>query len=182
VLGYPPLLSLDGSLEVISGQTPDLYRNIAMMKQFMHLVISCLLLGSCASAQREEAPPFQVFWNNFRIAVINDDKHIISSFTKFPFEVKEPSDTTPIKYYDRAKFLKIIDPLLDQSFYLLSGKDVITNSMRKVIINKQKIVKSNLLGENIARIEQFTFIRSEGKWLFDRAYVEDIMLIHEFFK
>ena len=48
-----------------------------------------------------------------------------------------------------------------------------TTSMREIIAAKNEVTTNDLVDHDLARVEQFTFIKVKSGWLFNRAYYEE---------
>jgi len=73
-----------------------------------------------ASAQNTYFPvdsSFQVFWDEFRGAVINTDSAKLFKLTNFPLETKGNLDTDPNLYIQTDKFLEIFNWYLTQKYF-----------------------------------------------------------------
>lgn len=149
------------------------------MVRFLVSFLFCIFLVSCAYAQpeRQQDYSFQNFWTEFRRAFLDGDQKTIAALTKFPFEVKGPDDSDPVLFFDKATFLDIYDTLMKQQIYVPSGTGFVTKTMQEIIHEKTTVTDLDLLSEYMARVELFTFVRENGKWLFNRMYIDDTDLI-----
>jgi hypothetical protein len=137
--------------------------------------LSMLAIGlvGCGTAAHAAESSLQAFWSEFRQAVIHEDKQRVASLTRFPFEVRGPSDGDPVLRYDRAKFLGVYHRLMAQVIYVPEGSEIATKTMRDVVEEKPDIVPRDLLRADYARVHQFAFQEIDGHWLFVRAYLEE---------
>ena len=146
------------------------------MFRCLNIFFFFLSLVCCVFAQQDEpsaAGLFKSFWAEFRTAILNGDMEKVVSLTKFPFEVRGPDDSDPVVYHDQNAFMKIYNDLLNQQIYKMTGSKLTTISMREIIKNKPNAIAGDLLSDDFARVEQFTFIKVKNSWLFNRAYFEE---------
>lgn len=142
------------------------------MKKLITSVAVLLVLVTNVQAQRPVAE-FQVFWNQFRAAVLQDDKSQIAALTSFPFTTRGPFDRDPTIKHSRAWFLKKINGLLAQKHYRYEGDKLKPFTMRELIEEKQTItVKDFNGGGNRVWMEDFIFDKRRGRWSFTFAYTE----------
>jgi hypothetical protein len=142
------------------------------MKKLIPLVAMVLVLVTNAQAQRPVAE-FEAFWNQFRAAVLRDDKSQIAALTSFPFTTRGPLDRDPTIKHSRTWFLKKIDGLLAQKHYRYEGDKLKPFTMRDLIEEKQTITEKDLNGGgNRVWIEDFIFDKRRGRWSFTFAYTE----------
>ena len=144
--------------------------------KFLYVAIIFLLLSCCALAQQNErknTDDIQQFWTEFRSAILSNDKEKVASLTKFPFEVKGPEDSDPVVYYDKKGFLNILDKILNQPVYQMNGANLNKTTMGEIVKNKTDVSDFDLLSDDSARVEMFTFIKENNEWLFNRAYFEE---------
>jgi hypothetical protein len=112
---------------------------------------------------------FQLFWTEFRQAIMANDKEKVASMTRFPFKTRGPDDGGPFEKYTKASFLKALDEMLQSDPGLIGEPD----TMRR-FIERQTTVTSKEVGTNsFARIGDFVFEKARGKWLFTMAYLDD---------
>ena len=144
--------------------------------RFINLTFLSLLFVCCAFAQQNypsTSDSFQSFWAEFRTTIVKGNKDKVVSLTNFPFKVRGPDDSDPVVYHDPKAFMKIYDDILDQQIYQMNGSKLTKTTMRKIIREKPNVTAGDLLSDDFARIEQFTFIKLRNKWLFDQAYFEE---------
>jgi hypothetical protein len=102
-----------------------------------------------------------------------NDTNQVTLMTRFPFEVRGPDDSDPIKHYDRKKFRVIFKRVVVQPVLLPSNRKFISKSMLKVIDDKRDITTVDYQTPTIFQVEQFEFERIEGHWFLTRAYLEE---------
>ena len=144
--------------------------------KLLNAAIIFLLLSCCALAQQNERKNFegiQQFWTQFRAAILSNDKEKVASLTKFPFEVRGPDDGDPLVYYDKKGFLGILDDILNQPVYQMKGTNIKSTTMGEIVKDKTEVSDADLLSDDFARVELFTFVKEKNRWLFNRAYVEE---------
>jgi hypothetical protein len=139
------------------------------LRLFLPLLLAICTVGSAA----ESGMSFHSFWSEFRQAVVDNDKTKIASMTRFPFKVRGPDDSDPVKQYDRPGFLSIYERLVVQRVYLPEAGQIVAKSMRELIAGKSEITPEDFLTKNVVRFQQFEFERSKGRWWFTRAYLEE---------
>jgi hypothetical protein len=113
------------------------------------------------------------FWHNFRQAVLANNVDQVSSLTRFPFEVRGPDDSDPVKNYNRKSFGGIFKRVVVQPVLLPIKGKFITKSMLQVIDDKKEITDKDYMTPEAFQVEQFEFQRISGQWFFTRAYLEE---------
>ncbi len=141
------------------------------MKKLIASVAIVLVSLANAHAQSHVAE-FQAFWDQFRSAVLQNDKARIAGLTSFPFTTRGPLDRDPTIKHSRAWFLKSIDLLLAQKHYRYDGPRLQPFTMRELIEEKQTITEKDLSVGNRVWIEDFIFDKRRGRWFFTFAYTE----------
>ncbi|MBU0699826.1 hypothetical protein KKE26_00780 [bacterium] len=146
-----------------------------MFKTMLSITLA-LCCVACSSTQKNS--DIDQYWSTFRQAVLDNNRNKVICMTRFPFEVRGPDDSDPVKHYSRKEFLVIYGRLLAQSELLPSGeKDVWKwKSMRRLIIENNKIPPEDRLSPDFIRFyqfHQFEFQRIKGRWFFTRAYLEE---------
>lgn len=146
------------------------------MSRILNTAVIFLLLTCCVSAQQDKqknTEDVHKFWAEFRAAILSNDKEKVASLTKFPFEVRGPDDGDPLVYYDKKGFLGILNDILNQPVYQMKGTNIKSTTMGEIVKNKTELSDSDLLSDDFARAELFTFIKEKNRWLFNRAYIEE---------
>jgi hypothetical protein len=84
---------------------PILDRERKMMRAFKIIlpIILALFCVVCSAAEKDSG--YSQYWGEFRQAVLDNDKGKIADLTRFPFEVRGPDDSDPVKKYDTKGFL-----------------------------------------------------------------------------
>ena len=135
-------------------------------------IVAILMLSLGASAQTP-VTEFQAFWDEFRSAVLQDDKARIAALTSFPFTTRGPFDRDPTINHSRAWFLEKIDGLLAQKHYRYKGPKMEPFTMRQLIEEKTTISAKDFNGGNSrVWVEDFVFEKRRGRWFFAFAYTE----------
>jgi len=134
-------------------------------------VILALFCVVCSAAVKDSGS--NQYWSTFRQAVLDNNKEKIVAMTRFPFEVRGPDDSDPLKHYDRKGFLAIYERLVAQPVFLPSDGKIISKSMRQLIGEKKEITPADYLTSDSIQFHQFEFKRIKGKWFFTRAYLEE---------
>jgi hypothetical protein len=146
------------------------------MPRILNLGLVFLSLTCCVFAQQEKSNDTEnihKFWTEFRTAILNKDNGKVASLTNFPFEVRGPDDSDPVVYHNEKGFFRILDDILDQPVYQINGTNINVTSMRDIIKNKPDVFDSDLLSDDLVRVELFTFKKVQKKWLFNKAYFEE---------
>lgn len=141
------------------------------MKKLITAVALVVLSFGNAYAQ-SNVSEFQAFWDQFRAAVVKEDKNEIVALTSFPFITRGPFDKDPTLKHNRAWFLKNLDALLAQKHYRYDGPKLQPFTMRQLIEEKQTITEKDLSNRNRVWIEDFIFDKRGGRWSFTFAYTE----------
>jgi hypothetical protein len=141
-----------------------------LLKLVLPLVI--LLFGVGNSIAQKDSD-ITAFWRTFRQAALTSNYDRVASVTRFPFEVRGPDDSDPIKHYNRKAFPVIFKRVLSQPLSLTSEGRIITKSMLEVIEYKTEIIPTDYLTPSIIRVNQLQFTRIDDHWLFTRAYLEE---------
>jgi hypothetical protein len=131
-------------------------------------VIAITIAGpvSCSRpAISSSSSNFQQFWADFRMAALQNDVDRVIALTRFPFKTKGTLDSDPPKSYDMSAFRQLLPKLLAEDVGL-SSEPV---SMKRYIEQKTTVPEQGLK----IRVGQFVFEKSQGKWAFAMAYVED---------
>lgn len=122
--------------------------------------------ASIATAQTES---FERFWQAFRQAILAGDRNTIAAVTRFPFETRGPSDDDPVGKRDRAGFPALLDSLLAQE----SGMGD-SETTRQFIERTTTLTERNVApGAKEARVGDFFFVNTDGRWWFARAYTDE---------
>jgi hypothetical protein len=143
--------------------------------RLLNAAVISLLLACCALAQQNErknTDDIQQFWTKFRAAILSEDKEKVAALTKFPFEVRGPDDSDPLVYYDKNGFLGILDEILNQPVHQMKGSNLNSTTMGEIVRNKTEVLDKEIISENFARVDLFTFVKEKNRWLFNRAYFE----------
>ena len=133
----------------------------------LQMSVSC---GQTAGDNQSPLDGFRKFWSDFRQAALAGNREKVASMTGFPFRTRGPLDSDPVKTYDRASFLGILDKLLEQD----SGLGRQPETMRR-FIERTATVTDKMLGDGgaTARVGAFSFQRMGGLWRFTSAYVDE---------
>ncbi|MFH0894746.1 MAG: hypothetical protein V2A54_09940 [Bacteroidota bacterium] len=116
----------------------------------------------------------QDFWNQFRQAVLTNDKNAIVSMTSFPFFTQGPTDDYPIvSHNNKVEFAKTIDTLLNSNI----ASAYKSESMHTFIVRNKNIAEIIATADDGSRnfqdmcyvINKFTFWKMCGKWYFSEA-------------
>lgn len=128
------------------------------------LVILSLLLPVCGCAADE----FQSFWDNFRTAVLANNKQYVINSIKFPFKVMGTLDDDSTQLIEKSGFDSFYSKILSAD----TGLNAKPESMSQFIERNQRVDKSWVTGDE-AIVGNFRFIRIAGSWYFIAASVDD---------
>lgn len=140
------------------------------------LLVGILFCSACSSVKEpvaKKANEENQFWQAFRQAVLDDNVDTVISMTHFPFEVRKPDDSAPVKRYEQQDFPALYEQLIAQQVYYPSGGAMSSKPMRQLIAEKQQITPGDFIKPNLIQFLQFEFDRIDGRWLFTRAYLEE---------
>jgi hypothetical protein len=129
---------------------------------------ACSVNNSAVKANEENQ-----FWSEFRQAVLDNDRDKIVSMTNFPFEVRGPEDSDPVKRYENKDFPAIFGQLVAQQVFFPSAGRIVSKSMQQLIDEKKEITQGDFMAPDLIQFNQFEFERINGRWLFTRAYLEE---------
>ena len=149
-----------------------------MKKQIMALIFSIFCLSPTLANDITESTDqsFDDFWEQFRSAVIQEDLAAVTQLTQFPFQTRGSHGNQSIIRYDRSSFMTIFNKIIDQKVYTLDNQQLVPKTMKQVIKGVQDINDKHIIRDDLARVEQFTFIKTdEGAWLFERAYLSNLV-------
>jgi len=152
------------------------------------LLLAFLLAGACSAGESAEGPApahaqaaeqaatsadFAAFWREFRAAVLAADAQRAASLTRFPLEVRGPDDGDPVEPCTRAEFEAVFARLIAQVGYVPAGDHVLERSLREIVETLPAPPPKARLTADFARVEQFEFRLSNGRWQLTRAYLEE---------
>lgn len=133
---------------------------------FFALIIS----SGCAAGKSDNS--FQIFWTEFRTAVIQNDYKSLEKFTKFPLEIRGPDDSTPTEYLKKDDFEDVFNRVMQQKTYVpLDDDSLVETSMREIVDNTRLIADAKDVEEY--QIEQLVFEYVSGQWFLTRVYLDD---------
>ena len=116
---------------------------------------------------------FNVFWSDFREAVLNNNVSEMEKFTQFPLETRGPYDFNPVIKFDKSKFEKIMNLYLKEKI----GTDVdFTETQLEYIRNHKNLDSLNakqpvVQGGNWARVGDMQFKLINGSWKLTFVYL-----------
>ncbi|HTF97350.1 MAG TPA: hypothetical protein VL995_14525 [Cellvibrio sp.] len=141
------------------------------MKLFFKITLLLTLIFSpwCKADERDDS--FQLFWTEFRAAVMQNDYEQLKRFTKFPLAVNGVADFIPVEYIERKAFKDIFHKLMDQKIHLIHGDDYTLTDMMDVVSKTEAPLDAKNGDEY--RVEQLVFEYIDGRWLFTRAYLDE---------
>ena len=108
---------------------------------------------------------FSIFWEQFRMAVLNSDTNQIIAMTQFPFRARGTFDDDPIIKYNRKKFVPMFQAFLRQGSGL--GETTEFDEIKKAIKPKETDVNGKY-----ARISDLAFDKTDKGWKFAFAYLD----------
>lgn len=142
-------------------------REIAMKRFTSFLCFSLFAVVSIyGGSDQTELKEFRHFWKEFREAVMVNNKPTITALTQFPFLTRGEMDSDPILKHDRAWFQRNYSSLLDVD----PGTQPSPETMRALIVRKNKIEGNDIQTKDFVRIGVFEFKKIDGKWRWVFAY------------
>jgi len=136
------------------------------------LAVTFLLLSVTAYAAENDADANR-FWRMFRQAVLHRNNGQIASMTRFPFEVRGPDDSDPVRFFERKAFPDLYKQVVSQQVFVLSDGNFIAKTMLQLIKEKKEITSVDYLIPTSFTVHEFEFQLINGHWLFTRAYLEE---------
>lgn len=122
-----------------------------------------------SSPDDKASADFQIFWQSFRKAALEDNRNELVRLSNFPFETRGVLDTDPVIKHDRKWFLRNWPKLIAIDPGLLSTED----SMRQLIERTVEVTRKENPVEGGARVGDFEFKKLRGGWRFVHAYFEE---------
>ena len=141
------------------------------MNIFLRTVLFFISIVSLGCMANNKDSSFQLFWNEFRTAVVEDNYANLEKLTKFPLEVRGVHDSMPIEYFKNDEFKIIFDRIMEQKIYSVHEEDLVLTNM-KAIVNDTELVSDMKNGDQY-RVEQLVFDYIDGQWFFTNAYLEE---------
>jgi hypothetical protein len=133
------------------------------------LVLTVTVAGSAEGTQQEG----NVFWRDFRNAILTENNAQLVSMTRFPLTVRGVSDNDTVKHVGKKAFPGVFRRILAQPVTVVSGDNFVTTTMLEILLKKGQLQpRDYLTGEQI-RVEQLLFHRINGRWLLTTAYLEE---------
>lgn len=145
-----------------------------MVRRIFNCVSSVILLSlftSCVNANED----FRPFWDQFRLAIENNDKNKVADLTQFPLETRGPDDSDPVISVSRDEFLaKGYDKTMNQfeDSVAVGGKAIDVN-LRQAIVKKTTLSTNDQQSADFAFILSMQFKRTGGIWKLTRIYIEE---------
>lgn len=129
------------------------------------------LFAHCAGASED----FQPFWDQFRLAVENNDKNKVADLTQFPLETRGPDDSDPVISVSRDEFLiKVYDKAMNQfEDSVVIGEKRIDMNLRESIVKKSTPSANDQQRADFAFVLSMNFKRIGGRWKLTRIYIEE---------
>lgn len=113
------------------------------------------------------------FWTAFRDAVLVNNEKKLVAMTKLPLEVHGISDSTPVKYYERAQVPSLFNKILMQPEFIPIKGRIVPKTLLRLIYEKKSITQSDLAHPDFFRFYQLEFQRIKGQWSLTRAYLDE---------
>jgi hypothetical protein len=141
-----------------------------IMNKFLKLLFCGFLLSAVACHASNKEKSFELFWPEFRHAVLADDYSSLGKLIKFPLEVKGLDDESPAEFYEADQIKELFPILLSQVIYNYDQDELEEMSFREVIT--QKVVIKGDAAKTEQRVDQFEFKKIDGQWYLVKAYLE----------
>ena len=149
---------------------------ISMKSQLIMFLVSifCSATVTAKDLTAAEAQSFNQYWDKFRQAIVNENLDEVTKLTQFPFQTRGTNGSDSTVKYDKSSFITIFKKIIDQKIYAFNNQQLVPLSMKEVVANAENISKEHLIKDDLARVEQFTFVKIGGHWYFERAYISDL--------
>ena len=125
---------------------------------------------SSASRGSSDYTEFDVFWADFRSAVLSNDSEAVMALTHFPFQIKGDYDGDPVILLDQAAFERNIAAMLARD----PGTSLDKTTQRDLIAD---LVSPGPDSLNFAMFGGFVFERVDGRWWFVMANMDPDSLL-----
>lgn len=127
------------------------------------------------SVNKNSKNDLNIFWGQFRQAVIEKKIDQVAALTQFPLEIHGTLDSQKIKKISREEFSEWFIKLLEQPIYSVKsdGTPLKSRTMEQVIRDQINLPSKNKSSKNRFRFEQFQFEQIEGQWRLVLAYWEE---------
>jgi hypothetical protein len=146
---------------------------VLMTRYIAFISITFFCLSTTVAFAAGKQTDATVFFHTFRHAVKSNNIEQVSTLTRFPFEVRGPDDSDPVRRFDRKGFPAILKRVLVQPVFVTADGKSVTKSMLQIVEEKRDLEEKDYDSPNFFRIEQFEFQRIRGRWAFTRAYLEE---------
>jgi hypothetical protein len=133
------------------------------------LLVTVAVVASTAGTQQDG----DIFWRDFRKAVLMQNNAQLLSMTRFPLTVRGVSDNDPVKHVGKKAFPGVFRRILVQPVTVLSGEKFVTETMLEILQKKERLQPKDYLTREQIRVEQLLFQRINGRWLLTTAYLEE---------
>lgn len=143
----------------------------AMLSAMLGAILFVFNTVACSS--EESTGSRQVFWTEFRQAVLANDVRKLAGMTDFPLEVRGVDDSQPAELYGKERFENILGKLLAQPVFSLKGNEIATSTTKDVIRSTSTIAGDHAMSANSFRVDQLVFELRNGQWKLVRAYLEE---------
>lgn len=152
------------------------------MKRIKVILLFFWLSLLSVEIRAEITEDFQIYWDDFRNAVLAWDKEKVADMTHFPFETRGPDDSEPIIRINRGQFIKCI---LERSMrqYERDAKIngiPVEESLREAIFNtktlkadKQIVNGNSGQPHDFVRVFDMIFKRVKGRWKWTFVFLEE---------
>jgi hypothetical protein len=136
-------------------------------------VLLVLIVSVMAFAGGTQDDDGNIFWRDFRKAILTQNNTQIISMTRFPLTVRGVSDNDPVKHVGKKAFIGVFRKILVQAVTVVSGDKFVTETMLDILQKKEQLQPRDYLTKEQIRVEQFLFQRINGRWLLTTAYLEE---------
>lgn len=139
-----------------------------------YLLISILVVITSACFAREPASSAQLFWKEFRQAVIEENYKKLDTLTQFPLAVHGETDFSPIRKIDKSKFQETFKKVLAQSIIGLENGKTTELSLRDIVVKTSRLEKKHILApDKFFRVSDLEFEYKENTWKLFRTYLPE---------
>ncbi len=140
-------------------------------RQIQRLVLLCVVsfLASCTGqGGAPDQDAFDVYWQQFRAAVLSNQPEAVADLTRFPFVENGIVPGLESVEHSRASFLSSWNRLMAQE----SGNGPAT--MRDLIASRASLEPGDIAPSGrTAQVGMFEFERTENGWRFTGAFLSD---------
>lgn len=138
-----------------------------------YVLLLALTLSAVVCQAKEPALTPQQYWVDFRQAVIVEDYSTLRSYTQFPLAIHGAVDGIPVKNVGAEQFEKELKKILDQPMANFEGDDVVTYTMRDLVIKTTALDNSRVKDGKNFRLGELIFEKKGNNWKLIQAYLSE---------